>query len=133
MGNHCNICSFNCWGREGYDASCCTLEDRNWIIGPHTDAPNYFWTRLSDRVGRKVSVLRNLSTIMRKVTKSSLIKKFGKVLIHYPALRVDEENKRLPCVNYNIATRSCMVYDIRPQICRDFICDYLERELLMNE
>jgi hypothetical protein len=26
-----------------------------------------------------------------------------------------------------------MVYDIRPQICRDFVCDYLERELLMNE
>ncbi len=53
MGNHCNICSFNCWGREGYDASCCTLEDRNWIIGPHTDS-EAFLGRLSDRIGRKV-------------------------------------------------------------------------------
>ena len=53
MGNHCNICSFNCWGRKGYDASCCTLEDRNWIIGPHTDT-EAFLGRLSERIGRKV-------------------------------------------------------------------------------
>ena len=130
MGNHCNICSFNCWGREDYDGSCCTLEDRNWIIGPHTDAPA-FLDRLSDRIGRKIE-FKEMFYDYEEGHKKFPDKEVWQNPEHYPALRGDEANKRLPCVNYNIATRTCMVYDIRPQICRDFVCDYLEQKLSEN-
>ena len=53
MGTHCDICSFKCWGQEGYDGSCCQVEDRDYIIGPHDDVEP-FLDRLSERFGRKV-------------------------------------------------------------------------------
>jgi Fe-S-cluster containining protein len=130
MENHCNICSFNCWGREGHDASCCTLEDRNWIIGPHKDT-EAFLGRLSEKIGRKVK-FQEVFYDYEEGHKKFPDKEVWQSTDNYPALRVDEENKRLPCVNYNIATRSCMVYDIRPQICKDYVCDYLSSHLVMN-
>ena len=32
-----DICSEKCLGNNGYDGGCCTLEQRDWIIGPLTE------------------------------------------------------------------------------------------------
>jgi F-type H+-transporting ATPase subunit gamma len=37
----------------GHHGSCCTLEDRDFIIGPHPDAEE-FVERLSDKLGREI-------------------------------------------------------------------------------
>ena len=53
MENHTEICSNICWGQKGYDGSCCQIEDRDYIIGPHDDVQP-FLNRLSKKFGREV-------------------------------------------------------------------------------
>jgi len=130
MGNHCNICSFNCFGRENYDGSCCHIEDRNYVMGPIHDYED-FLEKISNKIGRKVE-FKEMFYDFEEGSQKYPDRPIYQDPSVYPAFRVDEEKKRLPCVNYNSALRSCSVYDIRPQTCRDFFCDHLTRELIMN-
>ena len=50
MGLDCNICSNKCYGIPGHHGSCCTIEDRDFIIGPHSDAEE-FVTKLLESKG----------------------------------------------------------------------------------
>ena len=43
----------------------------------------------------------------------------------YPALRVDFFNPKLPCIFYNTKIKACTMYDIRPNTCVIYECDYL--------
>jgi Fe-S-cluster containining protein len=131
MANHCNICSFKCWGRDNHHASCCSIEDRNYIIGPILDYEK-FLKDLSKKIGREVDfheVFYNFET----GSKAFPNKPIWQVEQSYPAFKVDLSRDEKYCINYNPHLRSCMVYDIRPETCRDYFCDYLERELLMND
>ena len=51
MADDCNICSTKCFGINDYHGSCCSLEDRDYIIGPHYDTVE-FLDRLTKRFGR---------------------------------------------------------------------------------
>ena len=53
MSSNCQICSFKCWGIDGYDGSCCTIENRDWIMGPVEDWEN-FLSKLGSKIGRKI-------------------------------------------------------------------------------
>jgi Fe-S-cluster containining protein len=130
MGNHCNICSFNCWGRKDYDGSCCHLEDRDFIIG-RIDDWKEFLVRLSNKIGRTVE-FKEVFYDFEEGSKKFPNKPSFQDPRNFPCFRVDEEKKRLPCVNYNSAIRACGVYDIRPNTCRDYFCDHLTREIMMN-
>lgn len=130
MANHCNICSFKCWGRDNHHASCCSLEDRNYILGPIADYEK-FLLNLSKKIGRRVDfheVFYNFET----GSKAFPDKPVWQVEQSYPAFKVDFSKNEKYCINYNPHIRSCTVYDIRPETCQNYFCDYLERELLMN-
>lgn len=124
MSNICTICSKKCFGIDGYDGSCCTLENRDFIIGAHSDERE-FLERLSQRLGRKIE--RHEVFIDEEEGKKLFPNKSSwQKSISYPALRVDMTNKRLPCIFYNTTLKYCTVYDIRPQTCKTFECDYLK-------
>ena len=53
MGANCNICSNKCFGIPGYHGSCCSLEDRDYIIGPHPDSEEFI-KNLSEKLGREI-------------------------------------------------------------------------------
>ena len=53
MGADCNICSTKCYGIKDNHGSCCTLDNRDYIIGPHHDTKE-FLGRLSERFGREI-------------------------------------------------------------------------------
>ncbi len=59
MGTNCNICSNKCYGVEGYHGSCCSIEERNYIIGPHHDTEEFI-KNLSEKLGRGRSLRRGL-------------------------------------------------------------------------
>jgi Fe-S-cluster containining protein len=44
---------------------------------------------------------------------------------NYPALRVIRDDPRHPCRFYDIEAGACTVYEIRPEVCRRFLCDSL--------
>ena len=120
----CDICSTKCLGTDGYDGSCCTIEERDFIIGPHSD-PDEFIERLSNKLGREIK--REDVFIEYGGGKDLFPKKTAwHKPSNFPALRVDVSNKRKPCIFYNTTVKSCMVYDIRPQTCRNYNCDYLK-------
>ena len=120
----CDICSKKCFGIDGYDGSCCTVEDRDYIIGPHSDAEE-FLQKLSDKFGRSFEfdeVFYDYLKGKEVFTDKTNWQKPGS----YPALRVDLTNKRKPCIFYNTSIKACSIYDIRPQTCRTYKCQYLE-------
>ena len=124
MGVDCNICSNKCFGVPGYHGSCCTIEDRDYIIGSHHDTQEFI-DSLSNKFGREVSYNEVFVDYEE-----------GKTLFpnkstwqnpnSYPALRFDFYNPRFPCIFYNTKIKACSVYDIRPKTCREYECDYLK-------
>jgi Fe-S-cluster containining protein len=127
MSNHSTVCSFNCYGQKGYDGSCCQLEERDYIIGPIKDAAE-FLNKLSQKIGRTVAfneVFYDFETGSQLFPERAMFQNPD----NYPAFKVDTEKRRLPCVNYNSTLRTCGVYEIRPAVCRNYYCDYLNEYL----
>ena len=124
MGTDCNICSNKCYGMPGHHGSCCTLEDRDFIIGPHPDAEEFI-TRLSDKLGREIDY-REVFVDYEEGKSLFPNKSTWQNPNSYPAFRVDLNNPRKPCIFYNTTIKSCTMYDIRPKTCMEYQCDYLK-------
>ena len=125
MGLDCNICSNKCYGIIGHHGSCCTIEDRDFIIGPHYDA-HQFVIDLSNKLGREIEY-REVFVDYEEGKTLFPNKSVWQNPDSYPALRVDFYNPRLPCIFYNTKVKSCSMYDIRPKTCQEFECDYLSK------
>ena len=120
-------CGQKCMGQAGNAGGCCTLGDRDFIIGPVPDI-DALLERLSERWGRPV--LR---------TEIVIDYEEGRVLFpgracwhepsHYPALRVLLDHARLPCRFYDVEKARCSIHDLRPSLCRSYECDWLEKTL----
>jgi len=123
MGVDCTICSNKCWGDEGHHGSCCKLEDRDFIIGPHHDS-NKFIKRLSERFGREIKY-EDVFIEYDEGKEQFPNKSVWQSPSNYPALRVNKNDSTLPCIFYNVAMRACSVYSIRPQVCGEYECEYL--------
>jgi len=122
----CDICSNKCFGIDGYDGSCCSVENRDYIIGPIRDSDEFI-ERLSDHLGRPIS----WDSVFMKYEAGSQIfpgKEAWQNQENYPALRVNFNNPKLPCIFYNTSLKFCTVHNIRPQTCRDYSCDYLKEQ-----
>jgi Fe-S-cluster containining protein len=111
-------------GYRGNSGGCCTLDDRDFILGPVGD-PDAFLVDL----GR---------LLCREVSREEVFIDFeeGRALFpersewrepaNYPALRVLPDVARIPCRFYESSTGACTVYDIRPAMCRNYLCDHLK-------
>jgi Fe-S-cluster containining protein len=122
MGTNCNVCSNKCWGIEGQDGSCCTLENRDWIMGANYDTDEFI-EKLSEKLGEKV----NYNDIFIEYEEGKELfpdKPSWQTPISYPAFRVKLDHKKLPCIFYDTEEKQCMVYDIRPETCSSYECNY---------
>ncbi len=131
MSSICDICSNKCWGIDGYDGSCCSIEGRDFIMGPIRDSVQ-FVNRLNDKLGRNFQASQVLIDFEE-----------GKNLFpdkaswqdpeNFPAMRVDVSKAKLPCIFYNTHAKFCSVHDIRPQTCQDYFCEHLMGEIGMEK
>lgn len=124
MGADCNICSNKCFGVDGYHGSCCSIEDRNYIIGPHNDTEEFI-KRLSNKLGREIQE-EDIFINFDEGSKLFPNKSVWQNPESYPALIVDFYNPKLPCIFYNTKLKACSIYEIRPNTCVNFECDYLK-------
>jgi Fe-S-cluster containining protein len=125
MPTPCQVCSHTCFGSKGYHGGCCTLEERDFIIGPHKDAEQ-FVQRVSERMGSEVKY-EEVFVDYEEGRKMFPNRESWQNEKSYPALRVDTSHPRKPCIFYHNDFRICTVYDIRPQTCKDYACDYLKQ------
>jgi len=125
MGTNCNICSNNCFGRDGYHGSCCSIEDRDYIIGPHYDTDEFI-KNLSSKLGREIYE-EDVFINYEEGSKLFPSKSTWQNPSSYPAFRVDFFNPKLPCIFYNTKLKFCTIYDVRPQTCREYECEYLAK------
>jgi Fe-S-cluster containining protein len=118
-------CGQRCMGQPGNKGGCCTLGDRDFIIGPMPDVDE-FLVRLAARLGRPVARWEVFIDYEE-----------GKALFperscwqnprNYPALRIDTMQAKLPCRFYDAAGGRCSVYEIRPNVCRTYMCGPLKQ------
>lgn len=121
---NCNICSNKCYGIDGYAGSCCTIEDRDYIIGPHADTDEFI-QRLKEKTGLDI----NKEDVFIEYEEGKRMfpeKPSWQNPQSYPALRIDLYHPKKPCVFYNTRFKFCTVYDIRPKTCENYECDYLK-------
>jgi Fe-S-cluster containining protein len=126
MDSH-TICSKKCCGITLFHGGCCSIDDRDYIIGPIRDF-DIFLEKLSLKIGRTI-------------TKEEVFIEYeeGKNLFpdkpvwqnkeNYPAFRVDLNHSRKSCIFYNNTLKYCSVYNIRPETCVNFVCEYLKNNL----
>jgi Fe-S-cluster containining protein len=117
-------CGQNCFGYRGHNGGCCTLDDRDWIIGPVRD-PDAFLVELGRLLCREASreeVFIDFEEGRALFPERSEWQKPA----NYPALRVRPDVARIPCRFYESSTGACTVHDIRPAICRNYFCDHLK-------
>ncbi len=113
-------------GFPGNKGGCCTVADRDYIIGTHGDAEE-FVKRVSEKFGREVQ----FEEIFIEYSEGKKIfpnKSSWQNPNSYPCLRLDFLHPNLPCIFYNNKLGACSVYDIRPTTCATFECDYLTQE-----
>ena len=120
-------CGQRCMGYPGNKGGCCSAGDRDFIIGPIDDA-DAFLARLAAKTGRAV---RRDEVFIEHEEGRALFpdRSTWQGPQNYPALRVVTEDARRPCRFYDAEGAGCTVYEIRPEVCRRFLCDPL-RHLL---
>lgn len=116
------MCSQKCMGHAGHKGGCCTMANRDYIIGPVRDAEASL-ARISQHLGRPLA--------------------FGEVFIdfeegkslfperstwqnpaNFPAMRVEMDEAH-GCQYYDHATGGCGIYEARPNLCRGYQCGWL--------
>lgn len=125
MGTNCGICSDKCYGINDYHGSCCSIENRDFIIGPHHDSQD-FVERLSIKFGRKIN-REDVFIDYEEGKKLFPFKKSWQNQQSFPALRIDFNNPKLSCIFYNTTIRACTVYELRPETCMNYECEYLSQ------
>lgn len=114
-------CSTDCFGISGYHGSCCRVENRDWIMGPVTDAPLYL-----KRIQETMPWMTWEDLFIDYEEGSNLYpeKSVWQKRTNYPALRVTQTGE---CIFYNSQSRSCGAYEQRSEICANFMCEHLQR------
>lgn len=117
------ICSNKCCGYDGYSGGCCSIENRNWIIGSIHDA-QIFLRNLSLKLGRTVEFDEVFYQYEEGKNLFPNIEAW-QYSTNYPAFKVNVNSEKKYCIFYNETLKYCSVYDIRPHTCRSYKCDYL--------
>lgn len=117
-------CGQRCMGVPGQKGGCCTLDERDWIIGPVRDV-DAFLAGLSRTFGREVS--RQEALIDYEEGRALFPDRpMWQVPSHYPAMRVLTDVPRHPCRYHDTSTGACTVHAVRPALCRDYQCAHLD-------
>ena len=126
-----NYCQKNCYGVPNYGGSCCTVSNRDWIIGPISDTEETL-----ERVRKLFPGLEvNRSDLFISFDEGSKLfpeKETWQNPDHYPCMRVNTNSNEMPCIFFNEVLKCCQIYDDRPKTCSNYKCDHLRQYELDN-
>lgn len=117
-------CLRNCYGIKGQAGACCTIRDRDWIIGPITD-PKDFLARLKQEFGKPF----RYSEIFIEYEEGHKLfpsKSTWQNPSHYPAIRVLLDPEEVYPCPFLGKGNECTIQAIKPDICSAYLCDHLK-------
>lgn len=116
-------CLKNCYGKRDMAASCCTITERDYIIGPIPDAEELL-ERLSAKYERKFSWAEVFIDFEEG---RSLFpdRPTWQKQTSYPALRLDLNETALPC-RFLGKDNLCTIHDVRSVTCSNYFCKHLK-------
>ena len=126
--NHCQQC---CLGIKGNSGGCCTLDDRDWIMGPVHDSHEVL-ERVKNKFPGIDITWNDLFITFEEGSKMFPERSNWQDPANFPCMRVLQGVPRNPCLFYNLQLKSCMIYEIRPNTCKSFHCEYLKYALFGN-
>lgn len=130
-------CLGNCCGVKDLKAGCCQLDpdDIEHVLGPVDE----------DWIRRTIKWFRNKNI---NVTRADLVidyeegKLIGEAHFHghavfkepasYPILRIQASGIRFACKFLNVENGMCTIYEQRPDMCRNYLCEYVKKSFLVN-
>lgn len=134
-----DTCLSNCCGVSGLKSGCCNLDpdDLEHILGPVKED----WIKEVMRFFTKKTGL--------KYTRHDFVidfeegKKIGDKFFKshevfmseasYPMLRFKVNGLRFSCNFLNVQTGMCTIYPIRPDMCKNYYCQYLKKNFLIKD
>lgn len=130
-------CLSNCCGYEGLKSACCTLDpwDLEHILGPIDEK----WIVKILSFFRKKGMFLTRSDIVIDYEEGRVIGRThfnGHAIFEqktsYPMLRIQVNGPRWVCKFLNPHNGKCNIYESRPSMCRDYLCQYVKTNFLVK-
>lgn len=133
-------CLGNCCGVAGLKGACCHLDpyDLEHILGPVDEK----WINDTVKWFRKKGLNFSRQDIVidyeeGKIIGENLFKESNNNNIFqertaYPFLRFQVVGPRYACKFMNPLTYKCQIYEVRPGMCRDYLCQYISTNFLVK-
>ena len=128
MNDGSDFCRTTCCNFKGYDGGCCTVEERDWIMGPirdHMEVLKYIQKLYSELEITWDDCFMNYEEGSKLFPNKSTWKNPD----NYPCMRVNMNSLRKSCVFYNDILGFCQIYSARPETCVNYKCEYLKEHL----
>ena len=135
-----NTCLGNCCGVEGLKGGCCHLDpyDMEHVLGPIDED----WIQDTIKWFKKKGVSCNRADIVidyeeGKIIGDTLFKDSPNNRVFqeksaYPFLRFQVLGPRYVCKFMNPQTYKCQIYEVRPNMCRTYYCQYIMTNFLVK-
>lgn len=130
-------CLSNCCGYEGLKSACCTLDpdDLEHILGPIDER----WIKKTLLYFKRKGMSLEREDIVIDYEEGKLIgqthfngHKIFEQKTSYPMLRIQVYGPRWGCKFLNPKTGMCTIYHIRPDMCRNYLCQYVKTNFLVR-
>jgi Fe-S-cluster containining protein len=138
-------CLGNCCGHEGVKGGCCQLDpyDLEHVLGPIDKDKNEHWIEDTVKWFRNRGIMYSRQDLVidyeeGKLMGDTLFKETGNNNIFqqkdaYPFLRFQVIGPRFACKFMNPLTYKCTIYNIRPNMCRKYYCQYIASNFLVKQ
>lgn len=132
-------CIGNCCNVSGLKSACCSLdtEDLEHILGP---VPEEWIKDAIKYMNKKTGFKYTRHDFVIDFEEGKLIgQKFfnnHEVFMSkesYPMLRIKANGIRFSCNFLNVQTGLCTIYPIRPEMCRNYYCQYLKKNFFIRD
>lgn len=130
-------CLGNCCGVEGLAAGCCQLDpdDLEHVLGPVDEE----WIKSTIKWFKKKGINVTRHDIVVDYEEGKLL---GQTFFNdhavfkspdsYPFLRIQASGMRFACKFLNVHTGMCTIYEQRPNMCRDYLCQYIKKSFFVK-
>lgn len=130
-------CMSNCCGIPGVKNVCCQLDpdDLEHVLGPLDEK----WIKKTIKWFKKRDLNVTREDIVIDEEEGRLIGEsfFGghdvfKSSESYPFMRIQVHGPRFACKFLNVKNGLCTIYEIRPDMCRDYLCQFVKKNFLIR-